>query len=521
MIDTIQLFQRHCKDQKRAIRIYESSVIEKDRAVFFLIREKYERKLVIIYPSKETDGAHRNFVAEEEGKLKAEKVLNYKVCLCNNQNASELRKQFSFTRPRVIGLTPAIGAGDRIGLATPGHILAVRQLGVFPVLAQQSIREMARTSRTPRDVMNDVSWAVFQEGYRDGFAADADHSKTESDIEATFEADFTMYTIDPSDYVDDEADKYDLGILKEKFKRLPWSDLGCGEKEFLRMYLDREFEIASKSEKICLKLVFSEGDLLRAAVKYSAAIAHTLRLRRRLDELFKWRSYDLEISVDETSTPTKLLEHLFIALELKRLNIYVQGLALRFVGRFEKAVDYIGDLEEFEKTFRHHVLMARKFGPYKLSIHSGSDKFSIYPILGKLAGDILHLKTAGTSYLESLRIIARHEPYFFRMIVRYSIQHFERDRKTYHIGTELSMVPDAEEVSDEELEKTYLDNDHGRQVLHVTFGSIVTAKTEDGSWLFRDRIREVLINNEEEYYKTVSKHLERHIKALWLSEPNE
>jgi len=127
MIDAVQTFQRIFEVQKRVIKIYGSSVIEKDGTIFFLIREKYERKLVIIYPSKDLDGTHKNFIAEEKGKLS--KVLNYKICPCNNQNAPELRKQFPFTRPRVIDLTPAIGTGDRIGLATPGHIRAVRKLG--------------------------------------------------------------------------------------------------------------------------------------------------------------------------------------------------------------------------------------------------------------------------------------------------------------------------------------------------------------------------------------------------------
>jgi len=515
MIDRIQRFRRLFESRKRDVKIYSSSVTEKEDAVFFLMREKYERKLVIIYPSGNPCDAHKNFLAEEDGKL--DEVLNYKICPCNNHNASELRKQFPFTRPRVMGLTPAIGTGDRIGLATPGHIHAASKFNIFPVLAQQSIREMERTSRSPYEVIDDVSWAVFQEGYRNGFAADADHLKTEKDVEVTFDAGFTMYTIDPSDYVDDEADNYSLDVLKEKFEGLPWNELRCTGKDLIKMYLGKEFEITSNDEKNVLKLVFSEEDLFRSAVKYSAAIAHTARLKRRLDELFKGGSYDLEISVDETNTPTKPLEHLFIALELKRLNISIQGLALRFVGRFEKAIDYIGDLEEFEKTFQYHVQIARKFGPYKLSIHSGSDKFSIYSIMGRLAGDMIHLKTAGTSYLESLRIIARHDPSLFREILHYSIQNFEKDRKTYHISTELSMIPDVEKIPDENLEETYLDNDHGRQILHVTFGSILTAKKKDGDWLFRERIKKVLIDNEEEYYKTISKHIEHHIKDLWFS----
>jgi mRNA-degrading endonuclease YafQ of YafQ-DinJ toxin-antitoxin module len=228
--------------------------------------------------------------------------------------------------------------------------------------------------------------------------------------------------------------------------------------------------------------------------------------------LFGESPFDLEVSVDETDVPTSPLEHFFIASELKRLGIQVQGLAPRFVGEFEKAVDYIGDLEEFEKAFRSHALIAKFFG-YKLSIHSGSDKFSIYPIMAKLAGDLIHLKTAGTSYLEALRIVARHNPSLFREIVKHSFSCFEKDRKTYHVSTRLSAIPNPDEITNKDLEKSFLDDDNGRQLLHVTFGSILTAE-RDGKWVFRDRIKKTLIDNEEEYCQTLAKHFGRHIKVF-------
>ena len=518
VVKVVKGFEELCEQQHRPVKVYTSSVLHEDGCVFLLIREKSERKLVILHLQTGSDISCGDFVAEENGELKIEeRIFRYQVCPCDHLNASLLRERFSFTRPQVMGLTPAIGMGDRIGLATPGHIRAAKKFGVFPALAQQSIREMTRTSRSPREVIDDVSWAVFQEGYRGGFAADADHLKNEKDTDETFEAGFTMYTIDPSDHVDDRTDEYDLNMLRDRFAKLPWGDLEYEGDDYLREYLGKRFELFSRNENRVLELTFSEEELLRAAVKYSAAIAHTAKLKRHLENLFGEGSFDLEVSVDETDAPTSPLEHFFIASELKRLNVRVQGLALRFVGDFEKAVDYIGDLEEFEKTFRDHVLIARSCGPYKLSVHSGSDKFSIYPIIGKLAGDLVHLKTAGTSYLEALRIVARHSPSLFREIVRFSFRHFEKDRKTYHISTEISMVPNPDEVADKDLEVTFLDRNTGRQLLHVTFGSILTAKTDNRGWLFRDRIKEVLTENEEEYFQTLAAHFERHIKALGLS----
>ena len=123
--------------------------------------------------------------------------------------------------------------------------------------------------------------------------------------------------------------------------------------------------------------------------------------------------------MDETDTPTSLIEHFFIASELTRLGVKLTSLAPRFVGRFEKGVDYIGDVYKFESELKQHMKIIKYFGHYKLSIHSGSDKFSIYPILARNTQNLVHLKTEGTSYLESLRVISQKEPSFFRSILKF------------------------------------------------------------------------------------------------------
>lgn len=510
-MEIVREFEKFYKRRsEQPLRIYERSVIERSENTFFLIRVGYERKLVIVNPRPRP--LLEDFAFEEEGELKVgNEFFRYLICPCNHSNAKKLRENFSFTKPKVLGNILAAGMGDRIGLTTPAHIRAARRSEVFPVLAQQSIREMDRTQRSPRMVLDDVSWAVFQEGYRGGFAADADHLKTKDDVAATYEVGFTMFTIDPSDYVDDGAQEYELDRLERKFEELPWDDLKCKPEEYFQRYLQREFEIPSLGRT--LKLEFTREELLRTSVKFSAALAHVNKLVKYLRDLSGGENFDIEISVDETETPTSWLEHFFIASELKRLGIRVRALAPKFVGRFEKAVDYIGDIDEFKKTFQDHVLIAKHCGPYKLSIHSGSDKFSVYPIVGRLGDDLIHLKTSGTSYLEALRVIARNDPKTFREIIDYSLKRFEEDRKTYQLTTDLSAVPDPEDVEDERLEEVFLDEDDGRQVMHVTYGSILTAKDDNG-WLFRDHIRKILMDHEEEHYRTVASHLERHFKEL-------
>ena len=153
------------------------------------------------------------------------------------------------------------------------------------------------------------------------------------------------------------------------------------------------------------------------------------------------------MSVDETATPTSVAEHVFVASELKRLGVKWVSLAPRFVGEFEKGVDYIGDLDAFRRSFAQHVAVAQHFGPYKISIHSGSDKFSIYPIAAELTGGLVHLKTAGTSYLEALRAIAKIDPALFREIMAFAIERYPEDRASYHVSADLAKVPAPESLA--------------------------------------------------------------------------
>src|SRR5207249_7179380 len=145
--------------------------------------------------------------------------------------------------------------------------------------------------------------------------------------------------------------------------------------------------------------------------------------------------------------------------ELKERKVpNVVSLAPRFVGDFEKGIDYRGDLKHFEASLREHIAIARYCGPYKLSIHSGSDKFSIYPILGRVCGDLLHVKTAGTSYLEALRVVVRRDATLFGEIAGFCHGRFAADRASYHISTteaDIARLPKGGGGKD--LEHPYLD----------------------------------------------------------------
>jgi hypothetical protein len=186
------------------------------------------------------------------------------------------------------------------------------------------------------------------------------------------------------------------------------------------------------------------------------------------------------------------------------LGVKWVSLAPRYVGEFEKGVDYKGNLAEFEKSFARHLAVAKTYGPYKLSLHSGSDKFSIYPIAAEIAGELVHLKTAGTSYLEALRAIAQLNPPLFREIVAFALEHYPTDRATYHVSAEVAKVPDITKWPDHRL-PTLLDDFHGREVLHVTFGSVLNHTP------FREPFFATLRENEETYYQMLEAHFNKHL----------
>jgi hypothetical protein len=434
--------------------------------------------------------------------------LSLWLCPRSHGNAAALRQALPFLAPKTLGLARSFGFGDRLGLATPGHVRAVRGTAFAPIFAQQSIREMTRTRRSPEQVLDDATWGVLQEGWLGGYGADADHLKTAEDVDLCVKAGYTLYTIDPGDHVDNAAESDPPSALAAKVEVLPWTDLESSPHDLRRTYVGRSPDLGPD-----VRVTADEEAVLRAAAKYGRAIAHTVRLYRRLAEGMAGRPFELEVSVDETTSPTRIVEHWFVASELLRLGVRWVSLAPRFSGRFEKGVDYIGDLSAFEAELAQHVAVARNMGPYKLSLHSGSDKFSVYPAFARLAGPLLHVKTAGTSYLAALRAVAAADPELFRQILAFARERYPEDRASYHVSADLSCVPDPERLSDAELPGVLALFD-ARQVLHVTFGSVVTAEEPSGRYRFRDRLYAVLEAHEEAHYEAVAAHLRRHLDAF-------
>ena len=191
----------------------------------------------------------------------------------------------------------------------------------------------------------------------------------------------------------------------------------------------------------------------------------------------------------------------------------------------EKGVDYIGEVGLLEKSLEDHNAVSELLGPYKLSLHSGSDKLSMYTAFARATKGRFHVKTAGTSYLEALRVAAIKQPDLFRRICRFGRERYKTDKATYHVHATLEGVPPVEDITDDrQLERIYLEcwedvpagvgfTEAGRQILHCTFGSVLTHEE------FGPAVRDCLDAYPDTYTEVLAVHFEKHLAALQAGMP--
>ncbi len=487
------------------IEIYLNSVKEYNGSLFFIGRRNLIKSLYIL---------SENFTDKSLDLFEGEKVklnggsVEIKKCFLNHKNVLAIQNIFSFTKPVPIGLNDSFGFGDRLGLANAGHVRSLKGYNFKPIFAQQSIRELTRTNRAPEEVLAASVWAVFQEGYESGFGADADHLKTTHDIDLMVKAGYKTITIDPSEHIMNGVSEINKLDLMKKVLDLPWNEFQDSSANILTRYEDKGIKLPYN---ILIKP--STYEVLEACLKYCRAIIHIKRMCDYLNNAYHGYEHEIEVSIDETDTVTSPFEHYFIVNELRRLKVNFVSLAPRFVGDFEKGIDYKGDIDLFTKEYLKHVAIAEYFGFYKISFHSGSDKFKVYEAVSKVGKGFIHIKTAGTSYLEALKVIAIKEPDLFRDILNFAVGLYENEKKTYHVSADMKKIRKAELYKDSELEKLF-DTTDVRQALHVTYGRVLTEKIDDMKFLFRDKIYQCLIENEELHYQLLVKHFQKHMNPF-------
>lgn len=401
---------------------------------------------------------------------------------------------FPHLKPKPLDHRPSFGCGDRLGMVSRAHIRALAQFPVFPVLAQQSPRELERTRRTFVDVLLDAVWGLLEEGYPGPFGADADHIRDEIHLREARDLGFSMYTLDLSEKMNMLAFEKDISVLRRWFETLNPS-----QKEVFKVYAGKRYNLTPEAT-----IDFSEERFLPIFLAYLPVLEEAERLFAILQEGLT--DFSLEISLDEGGVVTSPEAHFFVASELHRRKIDFQSLAPRFPGSFEKGIDYIGSVSAFAQALYIHEVVCENLGGYRLSLHSGSDKFSIYSVFAQKTGGVFHIKTSGTSWLAALETVAEAHPTLFARIYHVAYETFEENAKAYQISVRKEELPKVSDLREENLSCLLFDP-RVRQFLHISYGSVLNTLGEE--------LRETLWKEEDRHCEKVRRNIERHLQALF------
>ncbi len=287
----------------------------------------------------------------------------------------------------------SIGVGDRFHRQGKAQLKAVMKakedgVNVTPVW-NKSHREHTIVGTTQAATRREAEEAVKSCGWEGSYYVDADHIGLNNADEFMESSDF--FTLDVADYISRSAEPAHI-------------------KEFAGRYEKYVGEI--KPAGVNKAFNVSRGDLENIAAKYLLAIEEAGKIFRHIKKSKQGADFIPEVSMDETDAPQSPMELFFILGAIADEGIDCRTIAPKFCGRFNKGVDYVGKVVEFERQFREDIaaieLAKKEFGlpeELKLSVHSGSDKFSIYGPIHDALGEFdvgVHIKTAGTTWLEEL-----------------------------------------------------------------------------------------------------------------------
>ena len=287
----------------------------------------------------------------------------------------------------------SFGVGDRFAHQAKAQLRAFQMLAddgvdVVPVW-NKSNREHTFIGSEPASVRQAALAAVQELGWRGAWHVDADHIRLETVDRFLEPSDF--FTIDVADSIGQAASDNDVDAFVDRHPEL----IG---------------ELALPG--VDTPLSIDRSDIVGTARKYLAAVQQAGEIYRYIARCKGADNFITEVSMDETDTPQTPRELLLILVAMADEQIPVQTIAPKFTGRFNKGVDYVGDLEQFAREFNDDLAVIEhvvsRYGlprTLKLSVHSGSDKFSLYPIIRRALHERsagLHIKTAGTTWLEEL-----------------------------------------------------------------------------------------------------------------------
>lgn len=404
----------------------------------------------------------------------------------------------------------SIGIGDRFGHQGKAQLKALLQaantLGLqFTPVWNKSNREHTLVGTQPADTRAEADSAVRALGYSGQYFVDADHINLNSVDKYIDSSDF--FTIDVADYIGMPASEEEV----RKFVDFNSKYIGKLQIPGIAQPFDVD---RSLLEKIAGKFLF-------AAVQASEIYKHILKGKGA-------GNFVTEVSMDEVNDAQTPVEMFFILSALALHRVPLQTIAPKFTGRFNKGVDYVGCVRTFEQEFEQDLLVidfaVKEFGlpaNLKLSIHSGSDKFSIYPVMGRLVKKYnkgLHLKTAGTTWLEEaigLALAGGSALALVKKIYATALGRMEELCAPYAtvIDIDKSKLPSAEIVDSwsgdkfantlRHIENCPDYNANFRQLIHVSF----KVAAEFGSEYYNELDKNELIVAEQVIENIYSRHL--------------
>lgn len=337
----------------------------------------------------------------------------------------------------------SIGLGDRFGHQGHAQLKAITEAGrkgvdITPVW-NKSNREHLIIGTQPSDVRMEADLAIKTCGFKKPYFVDADHINLETVDKFISSSDF--FTVDVASYIGKRAFDSDIGIFIE----------------YAGKYLGKLEVPGIKKPIKC-----SSKQLADIAEKYLFAAKKAGEIYRKIEKSKGAGNFITEVSMDEVAQPQTPVELFFILAMLGMEGVPIQTIAPKFSGRFNKGVDYAGDPLKFASEFEEDLMVvtfaANEFGlpeNLKISIHSGSDKFAIYPYIGSLLmkhNKGVHLKTAGTTWLEEVIGLAEAGGIaldFVKEIYIHSLEKIEELCAPYAdvIDIEATELPSAGEVS--------------------------------------------------------------------------
>lgn len=408
----------------------------------------------------------------------------------------------------------SFGVGDRFAHQAKAQLRAFQMLAkdgidVAPVW-NKSNREHTFIESEPQSVFDAAQTAVKELGWNKGWHVDADHIRLETVDRFMSCSDF--FTIDVADSIGKPAAAVDVAAFVARHTELVGTLSIPG---------------------VSTPLTVTQADVERIAAKYLLAVQDAGKIYRHIVAAKGEGNIIAEVSMDETDAPQTPPELLIILAALADEKVKLQTIAPKFTGRFNKGVDYVGDLVQFEKEFNDDLAVithaVRQYGlpaNLKLSVHSGSDKFSLYPIIRRAlarTGAGLHLKTAGTTWLEELIGLAEAGGdglALAKEIYAYSLEHVDELCAPYASvididRSKLSPTATVNGWSGPRLASALRHiqghpefNAHIRQLLHVSFKIAAKAGT---------RYTDLLKANEAIVAKQVTENIyERHMRPLFI-----